>query len=277
MTQIASRSRHRARLFRLGLSCTVALAAIGCTEELGVPLANQTPIAKAAVLGMAGSSIQVEYSGMPVAFTLDGSGSIDPDGTIIKYTWLSGDVVTPAASGGASTAGASGAAGSSSQAGAAASPPAGGIGGVHLRAVPAGQAPDWPDDVMQPMVSLDAGQHTFVLWVTDNKGAVSLPSTVKITVGQPVDAIMTCEASVPSSVAPACSQCVCSASDQCRTATLGCNSDCWTLIDCIARLCPTLDQGCIVMNCPTAIAGGTAATAVGPCLMGSCSASCTAP
>jgi hypothetical protein len=269
MRQIAS------RLGALGTILGAALAALGCTEELGVPLANQAPIAQAGVVGMMGSSIEVEYNGMPIDFSLDGSGSNDSDGAIVKYTWLSGELAIPAASSG-SASGASGSSGASGAAVGGSPAAAGGIGGVHLRAVPSGEAPDWPDDVKQPMVSLDEGQHAFVLWVTDNKGAVSAPSTVKITVGQPVDAIMTCEASVPAAVPPACAQCACSESDQCRTATLGCNADCWTLIDCIGRMCPTLDMTCIVTNCPTAIAGGTAATALGPCLMGSCSAACAA-
>jgi mono/diheme cytochrome c family protein len=40
-----------------------------------------------------------------------------------------------------------------------------------------------PDDVEMPMVTLEAGEHTFTLVVTDDEGADSAPDTVMITVG----------------------------------------------------------------------------------------------
>jgi hypothetical protein len=62
---------------------------------------------------------------------------------------------------------------------------AAGGGGAHGRAVPDGEANDWPEDVERPELTLDAGSYVFTLWVIDNKGLVSAPDTLKVVVGEP--------------------------------------------------------------------------------------------
>ena len=49
---------------------------------------NQTPIANA------GKDRQLDYDGTPVSVTLDGSKSLDHDGDIVTYRWLSAALVT---------------------------------------------------------------------------------------------------------------------------------------------------------------------------------------
>src|SRR4051794_33600506 len=162
-------------------SLLTSLAAIGCDPGLGVPEANRPPTADARVLGMTGQKAVVDYKGMPVEITLDGSNSKDPDGTIKSYRWLSG---TKRSGAGMATAGSSGSAGSAAdEDGGMAPAPAGGL----LRWVPAGAPEDWPEDVAQPKVTLPEGEYVFVLWVTDNKGVSSMPSTLNVTVAAPLD------------------------------------------------------------------------------------------
>jgi hypothetical protein len=52
-----------------------------------------------------------------------------------------------------------------------------------VRWLPEGKGPDWPEDTVQPEVTLDRGVYYFTLWVIDDRGTVSDPSTVTITIG----------------------------------------------------------------------------------------------
>jgi outer membrane receptor protein involved in Fe transport len=58
---------------------------------------------------------------------------------------------------------------------------------AHDRWVPEGAAKDWPEDVMQPEVTLpNVGNYAFTLWVTDDRGRISDPSTISVRV-QPAE------------------------------------------------------------------------------------------
>ena len=57
---------------------------------------------------------------------------------------------------------------------------------MHRRWVPDGAAPDWPEDIERPELKLSAaGTYAFTLWVIDDDGLVSDPSTVTVQL-QPV-------------------------------------------------------------------------------------------
>jgi uncharacterized membrane protein YgcG len=98
----------------------------------------------------AGADQVVPFAGAPVAVMLDAGFSMDMDGQIQEYRWLSATY-----------------------------PPTGGTG----RYVPPGEAPDWPPNAKQTVVMLPAGVWTFALQVVDDDAAVSLPDYVVVTVG----------------------------------------------------------------------------------------------
>lgn len=275
MTRHSLRNAH---VLAAGLLSALGLiAANGCDPDLGVPDANRAPTADARVMGMEGQNAVVDYNGSPVAVTLDGSFSKDLDGTIKTYRWLSGLRI-----GGTMAAAGSGAAGSMGTAGRA----AGAAGAVALdedggvdsgggnRVVPAGQPDDWPDDVVQPQVTLTEGDYVFVLWVIDNKNVVSAPSTLKVTVRKPLSpAVQMCTEKVYDGVSTACKACVCGASDACQgtiTTESVCDATCWGFLSCIATKCPTYmpggDTGCLVNMCSSLLGGATGAQMIAPCI-----------
>ena len=212
----------------------------------------------------------IDFNGRPVRLTLDASGSSDQDGDKLKFRWLSG---TPAADSGDEDAGTSnGAAGSGEWV-------------SHQRWVPAGADPNWPDDVEQPEVELGEGSFSFVLWAIDTKGAVSLPSSLTITVAAPIDpALQSCVDSVLPSVARGCAACVCAISDECKAAAnmSVCGADCWGLINCIGAMCPKYAMGdmgdlpCVSAQCSAFLGGASGATMLGGCAR-MCTDSCRAP
>ncbi|HWW82941.1 MAG TPA: hypothetical protein VNZ26_05020, partial [Vicinamibacterales bacterium] len=150
----------------------VAGATLGCHADLAILPANQIPVADARVfrngqsynerMDGGAAELMFDYTGSPVMVTLDGSYSSDSDGSIVAYQWLS---ATPAPDGGTQLP----------------------DGSTMLRFVPAGAAPNWPGTAERPQVELGEGIWSFSLWVTDNRGAVSQPDTIKITVGKVVD------------------------------------------------------------------------------------------
>jgi hypothetical protein len=197
----------------------------------------------------AGDDQEVAFEGEPVSVTLDGSGSSDTDGEITSWQWFS-----------------------------AISAPDGGA------TVPDGEAPTWPEDAERPTVVVPQGVWTFALWVQDDNGAVSLPDTVKITVGDPNPLsdpeVAACAEAIAADTSDACKACVCSASDACRTSIAACDEVCWSLIGCVAANCPDFDamasQGdysCLAEHCIEFAGGGVAAMAAGPCVTGC--AACT--
>lgn len=157
-----------------------------CADNLQIPATNVTPVAVARVLGDDSPEPNITFSGAPVAVTLDGSGSLDPDGSIQTYRWLS---ATTAASR-AQVDNVPDASQSNEDAGS--DQPAGG------RWIPEGASPGWPDDVAQPVVSLPSvGTYAFTLWVVDDGGRVSDPSTVVIHLVDVMDTVDTVDTVAP--------------------------------------------------------------------------------
>jgi hypothetical protein len=279
MTEITSRLGSR-----LWLVCLPLTAA--CTDSLAIPNANITPIADARIVGSDSHSPSVDFSGSKVAVTLDATHSHDADGSIATYRWLSstlppGRMATAPAPGNAGSGGGMSAAGMSAAGMSAA--PAAGSSAEGSRWIPTGQEPGWPEDVAQPTVMLDEGVWSFTLWVIDNHGKISDPSTVTITVSPPLDpAVKACVDTVVSSVKRTCATCVCGVSDTCRAAAnmSMCDASCWGLLNCIGSKCPTfamtMDAGCVISNCSMYLGGMTGATAIGPCVVPACTSQCSA-
>jgi hypothetical protein len=240
----------------------VLLAAVSdCNRDLSINSTNQTPIADARIIrdgqstngsGDGGAALlEFPFTGKPVSVTLDGSHSHDPDGTIASYHWLSG---TLAPDGGTNL------------------PDEGGV--LH-RWVPPGEAPNWPGTSVSPQVELGMGAWSFTLWVVDNEGAISAPSTITVTVGMvTTPAVQQCADAVIATEPASCRQCVCSQGPKCAAAVImsACDKTCWDLVNCVAAHCPDftamaakMDYSCLTGNCSAYVAGATAATPVGPC------------
>ena len=132
------------RLASTSFAVLMSMCLLGCTENQVIREPNSMPRADA------GSDQVVPYAGVPVDVWLDGTRSVDDDGTIIAYRWLS-----------------------------ATRPPGGGSG----RYVPPGESPDWPADFAQTMVRLPEGTWRFSLQVTDDDQSSSAQDVVTITVG----------------------------------------------------------------------------------------------
>ena len=149
--------------------------AVGCQLDPTIDEFNGLPIADAKVLinGVAmdqkpdGSiaELNVPFDGTPVAVTLDGTASQDPDGQITGYRWLSGTRIPDAG---------------------APRPwlPDAGTPVPFWRSVPAGEASSWPSDEAMPTVVLGEGTFSFSLWVLDDRGGWSSPDTIRFSVGR---------------------------------------------------------------------------------------------
>jgi hypothetical protein len=272
-SETRTHTRVRARVWMVVSVVGVFLALLtnvsGCDNtDLVIPNLKPIPTADARVIrngqsfnaqmdgGLA--ELTFPFSGTPVTVTLDGSHSSSPDGTIVSYRWLSGTL----ADGGTERAD---------------------EGGVLLRWVPPGAAPNWPGDAEQPQVSLGEGIWSFELWVTDSQGATSEPSTITITVGMVVDpAVGMCAAAVVPTEPASCAHCVCMQSDKCRAAVVAtaCDQTCWNLINCVAAKCPDFaamaaksDYSCLTSMCSAYESGSTGATPVTPCF-NACTSEC---
>ena len=243
---------------------------------------------------MEGKAVTLEYHGQPVAVMLDGSHSTDPGGTIVTYRWLSGTPAKPPAAGAPAAAG-TGAAGMSAAGTGAAGMSAAGTGAAGMTAaagsggaksasgrwVPPGESPDWPADQEMVTVTLGEGEYSFVLWVIDNQGAVSMSDTIKVTISPPIDPqVKACVDTAYPNAPHNCVVCVCGQSDTCRAAAseMVCGADCWGLLNCISTKCPTYmpggDTACLVTNCSSFLSGGTGASMIGGCIVPMCSTQC---
>jgi hypothetical protein len=265
------RSRARSRFVRVSAGAAVVLmaAAVDCDNDLEINPVHQLPVAVASIVRN-GQSFNAEmdggaaelmfpFMGSPVTITLDGSLSYDPAGSIVAYHWLSGTL----ADGGTELPD---------------------EGGTMLRWVPPGAAPNWPGDGEMPQVQLGEGIWSFVLWVVDNHGSISAPSTVTVTIGNVVNPVVQqCAQAVLASEPESCRQCVCMQSAMCHAAVVAtaCDQSCWDLVNCTAAHCPDFatmaakgDYSCLTTNCSAYLAGSTAATPVAPCF-NACTAQCT--
>jgi hypothetical protein len=185
----------------------------------------------------AGEMQMVDFGGTPVTVKLDGSKSMDPDGKIVTYRWLSGTKA-----------------------------PDGGIGRI---------GPD-PDDVESPTVTLDsAGLWIFTLSVTDNDGGVSKTASVKVQVGTnstlPPEVEM-CLSGAEPSIAEDCRLCLCGLDDTCRMAVMGCDKTCWDFYTCVQTKCGqfandmTKLTDCVVSSCSDFFGSVGPYMALDPCI-----------
>lgn len=135
---------------------------------------NELPVADAKVLKnglpveqMRDGSIAdlvFPYEGVPVAITLDGTSSFDPDpgGKIVAYQWLSGTRIPDAGLPPPWT-------------------PDSGTPMPFLRKPP----PETGLTEVSPTVMVGAGLWAFSLWVKDDRGSWSSPDTIRFYVGEP--------------------------------------------------------------------------------------------
>jgi hypothetical protein len=225
----------------MGYRTLIAIAALGsallgCRENPQIK-PRDIPIAMAAATGddvepltnsddepILGQYVAA-YGGDPVEVTLDGSGSTDRDGVIVTYRWLS----------------------------ATEDPDAGG------RLVPGDEDSDWPADERRSRVQLDQGTWSFSLWVIDDEGLVSDPSSVTITVAGEDSA--GCDPAT--CAAPALGAACCTSADTGAEADPRgrgpdlCGSDLGALIPTLAGICLQLNQpGDESAECPEIMATG---------------------
>ena len=193
----------------------------------------------------AGDMQMVAYSGSPVTVTLDGSGSTDADGKVVSYSWFNGDDA-----------------------------PDGG---------PGRGEPD-PADVMKPAVTLGLGIWTFTLFVYDDAGTISQPSSVTITVGNAVaPEVSECADNALQTIAEDCRLCVCGLSEMCRMAIAGCNQACWDFYGCVQNKCGEFVEGdmmaladCVRSNCSAFFGGVGGYMPLEPCVnRGPCAETCS--
>jgi hypothetical protein len=193
----------------------------------------------------AGDMQVVPFDGSPVTVRLDGSTSTDADGKIVRYRWFSANA-----------------------------PADGGIGRA---------GPD-PDDVVKPEVTLDSGVWMFTLFVFDNDGGISEPSTVTIMVGDEVAPEVTeCSTNALQSISEECRLCACGLNDMCRMAIAGCNQACWDFYTCVQSECAEFvnDEAglsnCVRTNCSAFFGGVGGYMPVEPCInRGECADVCAA-
>jgi hypothetical protein len=182
----------------------------------------------------AGDAQVLAFTGVPVRVTLDATQSSDADGAVIGYRWLSGNK---------------------------------GDGGI-------GRDVTDPEDIASPSLDLGEGVWVFTLYVFDNHGGVSLPTTVTIRVGaaQPPE-VTECTNDALATIAQDCRSCICSQSEMCRSALAACDQACWDLYGCVQNQCGDLigsDQdelaNCVRASCTNFFSGVGGYMALAPCL-----------
>ncbi|MET0388983.1 MAG: hypothetical protein ABW321_23620 [Polyangiales bacterium] len=193
----------------------------------------QNVISNITPIAHAGDTQAVAFDGAPVRVTLDASESSDADGRVVDYRWYSGNA---------------------------------GDGGV-------GRGGPDPDDTERPTIDLDEGVWVFTLFVIDDAGGVSLPTTVTIMVGDAVPPeVAECVAAALDTIADDCRTCVCGQSDMCRTAIAACDQGCWDLYTCVENQCGELsaDQeaqaNCVRSSCAELLGSAAAYQPLVPCV-----------
>jgi hypothetical protein len=232
----------------------LCLGSFGCRQVVAIN-PNAAPIADARAVDPATGEatetmIAIPFPGTPVTVTLDARESTDDDGLIAQYLWLSGTGDADA--------------------------------GV-TRAVPAGEAANWPADQSRVDVTLGEGEWMFNLWVRDEEGLYSLPDTVLVNVGS--DPISECVDMVVDQVAEPCRMCMCGI-ESCRPMIVesACGTECWSLIQCIGANCPNfqmmammMDFSCLTTNCMAEyVANMGGPTPMGATPAGACARMCPA-
>jgi hypothetical protein len=149
---------------------TLLATATACQTSQVLSPVSEPPVADAKVLKM-GSPVEqardgsiadlvFPYDGEPVAITLDGSSSYDPDGKVVGYRWLSGTRVPDAGLPPPWTPDVG--------------PP------MPFLRMPASALSE-----ASPTIMLTAGVWAFSLWVVDDEGQWSSPDTIRLIVGDP--------------------------------------------------------------------------------------------
>lgn len=257
--------------------CCVALRVLGACSDFEIE--NKPPVAAVQVL-MNGMVVEtnepIPFMGAPVTLTLDGSGSEDEDGRVVRFEWWKTAVAPVERYAGNGR-------------------------------VDSGVLPPFDGDPMairSPSLSLGEGEYQYSLWVTDDEGMISEPATVAFTIKTPVTYVpdAACKMTFVSEIAE-CVDCACT-----PNAMLGCydeyaacylNADsmfvalCKAIIDC-SREKACIGDACFAADkCRTEITAGTsymgamactgdratdpcsAARELGACTsMGSCAAAC---
>jgi hypothetical protein len=156
------------------LTLLLAMSIAACTS---IDIDNKAPTAKA-IATIDGKAVDpkmpASYTGQPVTLTLDGTKSRDSDGRITDFIWMRTD--------------------SSLQ-------PDSGVGTAPTEGGPMNGA-------TTTVTLLAAGDYQFSLWVRDDDGEVSAPSTVKLTLETPYMPDAACLGYYKQSNEP-CQQCLC--------------------------------------------------------------------
>jgi hypothetical protein len=183
------------RTLSMVFSLLMLAASSGCRDT---PLAVNVDANNKAPEADAGEDQMFPFTGSPVTVTLDGSMSVDEDGAIVTYRWLSADT----ADGGP------------------------------------GRADIDPDDVVSPMLTLGEGTWNFMLVAIDDDGVVSVPDnvTIKIGTGLSRDEEL-CIMDATPSIDPVCTTCVCTTDAMCRELLVACDAPCWTFYTCVENNC----------------------------------------
>jgi hypothetical protein len=211
----ARNSGRKALLF-----LTVLLAGSACSD---FDIENKPPVPKAKVLingAPPTPGMDIPYMGAPIAVTLDGSESIDPDGHITSFRWLRNATQAERYPE-----------------------------GNDPKAMPFPAVAGDPAPTVTSTVMLGEGEYSFSLWVTDDRKMVGGPSIVSFTIKTPSNYMpdATCSAGYMNDSMD-CKDCVCS-----PNSTTGCleqwqacfaNSDamfvtlCKAVVDCaVANSC----------------------------------------
>jgi hypothetical protein len=232
------------------------LAVVTSNGCLALKVDDKPPTAVAQII-VAGAPVKsgavIPFMDMPVTVQLDGTQSTDADGTIVSYKWLETDVPASARfpDGGAAFTGD-------------------------------------PGNNSQVQVTLSAGKKRYSLWVMDDKGLISAPSTVVVQIGPPPPVPDMACAAAYMNPKKTCNDCACAPKammgclDEFKACEMNADKDfaakCTAVVKCaLAKNCS--GAACYVAGvCMTEIdmaSGGDATTCMGDPTMNACAAATT--